>query len=160
MKRALWLWSATWPIVRQTQMKNPKLPKMNGSKSALRKPQAGTSASMEEQDLCCQFLKAWLSRRPGRSEDDLAAALLIYMLWYFRNSSKIDGLFGISFHPGNLDFMGVTVPHEALKGLQVLANAGLVAPYLCEGEPIYPTGAPPVPVCASHACAGCGFAVA
>ena len=69
----------TWPSD-NLEMKNRRLSKMNGLKSALRKPQAGTSASVEEHDLCCLFLKAWLSRRPGRSEDDFAAALLIYML--------------------------------------------------------------------------------
>ena len=145
MKRALWLGPMTWPGD-NLKMKSRLRMKTTKSKNAPRKPEAGTpSPPQEEQDLCCQFLKAWLSRRPGRSEHDLAAALLIYMLWYFRNISKIDGLCGISFHPGNLDFMGISVPHEALKGLQVLANAGLVAPYLCEGEPIYPTGAPQSP---------------
>jgi hypothetical protein len=123
-------------------MKNRNRTKINGSKKAFRTTNAGTPSNTKEECCpCCLFLKGWLARRPNRSEDDLAAALLIYMLWYSRNSSKVQGLCGLSFHPGDLDFLGISVPHETLKGLQVLAKAGLVAPYLCEGEPINKTEA-------------------
>ena len=80
MKRALWLGPMTWPGD-NLKMKSRLRMKTTKSKNAPRQPEAGTpSPPQEEQDLCCQFLKAWLSRRPGRSEDDFAAALLIYML--------------------------------------------------------------------------------
>jgi len=59
--------------------------------------------------------------------------------------TKFSSLVAIRFRffptAATLDCLGIAVPHEALKGLQVLANAGLVAPYLCEDEPINPTGA-------------------
>jgi hypothetical protein len=121
-------------------MKNRKLPKTDGSKNGLRKPQAGSSSSMEKRDPCCMFLKAWLARRPNRSDDDLAAAFLIYLLWASRGSSKIDGLCGFAFHPGTLECVGIAVPDEALRGLEVLSKAGLVAYCLSEGEPISPPG--------------------
>lgn len=82
---------------------------------------------------CCRFLKGWLDRRKRRSEDDLAAALLIHMLWMTKNCPP--GLCGVTFHAGDLGFLGIAVPDEALKGLQVLAEAGLVASYFAQATP-------------------------
>ena len=120
-------------------MKNRNQKKINGSKKAFRTTNAGTPANTKEECCpCCLFLKGWLARRHNRSEDDLAAALLIYLLWATKGASKVKGLCGLAFHPGNLDSFGVAVPHEALQGLQVLEKAGLVATHLCQGEPITP----------------------
>ena len=44
MKRSLWLWSVTWPIVRQTQMKNRNHTKIDTSKQALRTPKTEISS--------------------------------------------------------------------------------------------------------------------
>ncbi len=117
-------------------MKNHNRMKMNEFKTASPTPSAGTPSPAEECCPCCRFLKGWLARRNNRSKDDLAAALLIYLLWVSRNSCKDEGLCGLGFQAGDLDSLGIAVPDEALKGLQILAKAGLVTPYLCRGEPI------------------------
>jgi hypothetical protein len=83
------------------------------------------------------FLKEWLARRKKRSADDLAAALLIDFLWTFRNRAKLEGLCGLSLHAGDLDCVGIAVPDEAVKGLQVLAKAGLVRFFFAQSEPIH-----------------------
>jgi hypothetical protein len=77
-----------------------------------------------------------LARRKNRSEDDLAAALLIQFLWTTKNCPPGAGLCGLSFDPGDLDLLGIAIPGEALKGLQVLAKAGLVAPYFAQATPV------------------------
>src|SRR5438270_131025 len=101
-------------------MKNKNLIKMNEFKNASPTPSADTPSPAQECCPCCRFLKGWLARRNNPSEDDLAAALLIYLLWYSANSSKVEGLCGLAFHPGDLDSLGIAVPDEALKGLQIL----------------------------------------
>ena len=123
-------------------MKNRNRTKINGSKKAFRTTNAGTPSNTKEECCpCCLFLKGWLARRHNRSEDDLAAALLIYLLWTTRDAARLRAFAGFPSTRATWTSWEYAVPHETLQGLQVLAKAGLVAPYLCEGEPINPTEA-------------------
>ena len=113
-------------------MKNQNHKTINGSGTN----DAGTPSSVKAECCpCCLFLKAWLARRKQRSEDDLAAAILIHLLWATKDADKVEGLCGLAFHEGNLDPIGIAVPDEALKGLRILEDAGLLDIYLCEEEP-------------------------
>jgi hypothetical protein len=106
--------------------------KLNKSKNASRPSAADTPAAVGEPCLCTKFLKTWLAQRHHEPEDDLAAVLLISMLWVFRDTTPPEGLTGLSIHRDNLDSLGIATHEEALKGLEVLAKAGLVKPYVCE----------------------------
>ncbi|HEY2084177.1 MAG TPA: hypothetical protein VGI88_15445 [Verrucomicrobiae bacterium] len=119
-------------------MKNLKTANADKLKAPQNSPGRPTRAG--ECCQCCRFLKGWLARRKNKSEDDLAAALLIHFLWTTKNCPSGEGLCGVSFHPGDLDFLGITIPGEALNGLQVLAKAGLVASYFAQATPVNGNG--------------------
>jgi hypothetical protein len=79
---------------------------------------------------CLQaFLDHWLGSRSSRSEGDLAAALLIYLLWHSKTAAAVEGFCGLSFHgdEDDLKSMGIAFPDDLLKGLRILEKARLIA---------------------------------
>jgi hypothetical protein len=112
--------------------------KTKKSKKATRSRNADSAPAKKKPCPCTSFMKEWLARRKERSDDDLAAALLIHFLWTFRNYSDHEGALGVSLHADDVDWLGIAVPDEVIKGLRVLAQAGLIDLSWGVGQPIDP----------------------
>lgn len=118
----------------------PEKPASRPAKQSLHTKKQAVQAQPQEYCPCHRFIKDWLLKRKPLSKGDLAAALLIHILWESKTMAIEDGACGFAFELGQLVPLGIDSQEEAWKAMESLERVGILKLHECEAKKLGKSG--------------------
>src|SRR5690349_4720965 len=103
-----------------------KLRRTNSSPESRVKPTPMVDKHIHRYCSCHRFIREWLARTENHSDEEVAAALLIHVLWESRSLTGEDGAIGIWLERSQFKSLGIPSPEKGMNALQRLQTVGII----------------------------------